>query len=327
MPIRPELLPILEVANAMPLFNAMPLAEARRLISQPKPWSREVPGLASVEDRVIDGPAGTLPVRVYRPASREAEVAGLLPLVVYFHGGGFLLGDLEIDDSLCREYCAGAGCVVLSVGYRLAPEHKFPAGAMDCLAATRWALGPGAAELSTDPRRTVTAGMSAGGNLATVVALQLRDLQTASQGTGPGLAGQLLLVPVTDYSGDPETASYRENARGYMLPAEEMYWFWREYLNDPAERFNPYAAPLRASDLSGLPPALVITAEFDVLRDEGEAYARRLREAGCAVQAIRCEGMNHLVSTFTAVSDVSRQAVADQVAWLKQVFATALAQG
>ncbi len=312
MPLSPELKPIIEELARMPFFNTMPITEARRIIAEigAGGWSEPLAAVCKISERTIDGPAGPIQLRVYHP-----KTDGPHPLMVYFHGGGFALGNLDTDDTMCRCYCAQAECVVVSVDYRLAPEHKFPAAPNDCYAAVIWAMGKGAAELNIDPARCVTAGMSSGGNLATVVAIMLRDRQQRQ------VAGQLLVVPVTDCAGEPETASYAEFAVGYMLPAIEMYWFWDMY-TDRADRHHPYAAPLRAQNLSTLPPALVITAECDVLRDEGEAYAKRLIEAGVVVTAKRYEGINHLVCAFTSVSPISRNAVADQIQWLRKIFAT-----
>jgi acetyl esterase len=236
--------------------------------------------VASAADRTIPGPGGPLGLRVYTPRG-----AGPFPLLVFFHGGGFVVCDLDTHDALCRNLCAGAGCVVASVDYRLAPEHRFPAAPDDCLAATRWAAEH-AAELRADPARVAAGGDSAGGNLAAVVAQRARD-----EG-GPRLAAQLLLYPTTDAAatGMPSLA---ENAEGYGLTARDMAWFKGHYLGDPAEAANPHASPLRAADLRGLPPALVQTAEYDPLRDEGEAYAARLRAGGRADRRSRRAGMIH----------------------------------
>lgn len=313
MPLSPELKPIIEEAASMPFFNTMPVEEARRAIAEMSAgdagWSLPAPEPAEVEDRAIPGPSGDIPVRIYTP-----EGEGPFPLLMWFHGGGFVLGNLDQDDGACRKYCVDAGCVVVSVDYRLAPEHKFPAAPDDCLAATEWARGEGASSINVDPERVIIGGMSAGGNLAAVLSLMIRD-----RGLKP-VKGQLLQVPVTDCAGDPETASYAEFATGYMLPAIEMYWFWDLYTARPEDKHHPYAAPLRAEDLSNLPPAFLMTAECDVLRDEGEAYAKRLREAGNDLTAKRYAGVNHLMCAFTAISETSRQAVQDQIDWLKATF-------
>jgi acetyl esterase len=193
---------------------------------------------------------------------------------VFFHGGGFVVCDLNTHDAICRNLCAGAGCLVVSVDYRLAPEHRFPAAHDDCHAAVRWAAAH-ARELGADPKRVAVGGDSAGGLLAAATALRLRD-----EGA-PRLAGQLLLYPATDLS-TPATASMTEYAEGYGLVAADLPWFWEKYLSNPLDAADPRASPLRAPNLRGLPPAMKLTAECDPLRDEGERYAERLLDAGGA---------------------------------------------
>jgi acetyl esterase len=287
-------------------LNELPVAEARQAMVMPMRKSRAALPLASIADRSIPGPAGDLPIRIYTP-----EGVGPFPLLVYFHGGGFVVGSIDGADTICRALCYGAGCVVVSVGYRLAPEHTFPAAPDDCLAATRWAALH-AAELGADPARLAVAGDSAGGNLAAVTALRLRD-----EG-GPALCGQLLIYPVAGYH-TPPTPSYLANADGYLLTRDMMIWFWGHYLNHAGDADNPYAAPLRAPDLAGLPPALVITAEFDPLRDEGERYAQRLQLAGVPAVLSRYDGMIHGFLLFADLFEESRRAVDEAIAWLRQV--------
>ena len=264
--------------------------------------------VAAVEDRLIHGPPGDLPVRVYTPEGR-----GPFPLVVFFHGGGWVLGDLDTHDPFCRLLCAGAGCVVVSVGYRLAPEHRFPAAVDDALAATRW-VAEHAAEVGGDPARIAVAGDSAGGNLSAVTALRLRD-----EG-GPVLRGQLLIYPGLGFP-TPPTPSYIENAEGYGMTREAALWFWRQYLGDESLASNWHAAPLLAPDLGGLPPALVITAEYDVLRDEGERYVERLRAAGVEARAARYDGVNHRFAEMVGILDQAEQAREEMCAWLRDVLA------
>lgn len=253
------------------------------------------PPVAKIENRGIPGPAGELPVRIYTP-----DGAGPFPLLMFFHGGGFVVCDLDSHDALARSLCGGAGAVVVSVDYRLAPEAKFPAAPEDCHAATRWAVD-NAASIGADGARVAVAGDSAGGNLAAVVA------QLAKQRGGPALAHQLLLYPVTAH--DFTTPSYEENAEGYFLTRDMMQWFWHHYLERAEDGQDPLAAPLRAEDLSGLPPATVVTAEYDPLRDEGEAYARRLDEAGVPTQAVRYDGVIHgFVSMYEQI-DKGREAI------------------
>jgi len=220
-------------------------------------------------------------VRVYRPATGD----GPWPVVVFFHGGGFVVCTLETHDPYCRALATEAGVMVVSVDYRLAPEHKFPAGLEDCIAATEWVLAH-ARELGADGSRVFVAGDSAGGTMAAVVALLLRDKGVTA------LAGQILIYPVTAHY-DPPTASYLEMAEGYGLTRKGMMWFWDHYLNRKDEAFDYRAAPLLAPSLRGLPRAFVVTAEYDVLRDEGQAYAKRLDEAGVDVTQVFAEGMNH----------------------------------
>jgi len=248
--------------------------------------------VAEVRDVAVPAPGGTIPVRVYRP-----QDGGPLPLVAYVHGGGWMLGSIDSFDTVVRALANASGAIVASIGYRLAPEHPFPAGLEDALCAVRW-LAANAAELGADPERLAIPGDSAGGNLATVVARRLRgeiDLRL-----------QVLVYPVTDAG--VNTPSYREFGEGYGLTAASMQRFWNLYLNG-ADGLNPDASPLRAEDLAGSPPALVVTAEADPLRDEGEAYAEALRDAGVAVHARRYEGTVHGFWRWLAATSVSRRAV------------------
>jgi acetyl esterase len=263
--------------------------------------------VAAVEDLVIAGPAGDLPVRVYTP-----EGWGPFPIVVFFHGGGWVLGSLDTHDPFCRALCSGAGCVVVSVGYRLAPEYRFPAASDDALAATRW-VAAHAAEIGGDPARIALAGDSAGGNLSAVTALRIRD-----EG-GPALRGQLLIYPALGYH-TPPTPSYIENAEGYGMTREAAIWFWKQYLADESQATHPHAAPLLAPDLRALPPALVITAEYDVLRDEGERYVERLRSAGVLARLLRYDGVNHRFAELIGILDQAGQACYEMCAWLREVL-------
>ncbi len=235
-----------------------------------------------VEERTIPAEGRSMAVRIYRPAGAN----GILPVVVFFHGGGWVVCTLGTHDPYCRALAAEAGAIVVSVDYRLAPEFKFPAGVEDCLAATEWVLEH-AGELDGDSRRVFVAGDSAGATLATVTALTLRD-----RGEAGRLAGQILLYPVAGYY-DPPTVSYGEMAEGYGLTRKGMIWFWDHYLKDRSEAEDFRAAPLRAASLAGLPRAFVVTAEYDVLRDEGQAYARRMEADGVEVTHEFALGMNH----------------------------------
>ncbi len=262
----------------------------------------------SVEDRTIPSRGGIeIPVRIYAPDSPDP-----LPALVYYHGGGWVIGDLDTHDAVCRTLANTARCVVVSVDYRLAPEHKFPAAVEDAYDSVAW-VAEHAEEISVDKRRVAVGGDSAGGNLAAVVALQ-------SRGIGfPRLAFQLLVYPITDY--DFETASYRDNADGYFLTRDSMKWFWDHYIRSEADALDPRGSPLRADDLVGLPPALVITAEFDPLRDEGEAYAARMRDDGVPVTATRYDGMVHGFWQMAALLPQARQAHQQAAAALREAFA------
>jgi acetyl esterase len=232
--------------------------------------------------------------------------------MVFFHGSGFVLCSLDTHDGMCRNLAAGIGCVVVSVDYRLAPEHKFPAGPDDCLLATRWAAAH-AAELGADASRIMLAGDSAGGNMAAVTALRVRD-----EG-GPALRGQMLLYPVTDYH-TPGTPSYVENADGYGLTRDTMEWFWGHYLNDSTEADHPHASPLRAPNLAGLPAAYIMSAEYDPLRDEAERYGDRLRAAGVPAEITRQSGMNHGFLFWVGLVGGADAAMEEACAWARRIF-------
>ena len=236
--------------------------------------------IARVEDRVVPSAAGPVPVRVYTPAG-SGPWAG----IVYFHGGGFVIGDLETHDPLCRQIAARTGSVVCAVHYRLAPEHPFPAAADDALAAARWFLSH-ADELGAAPTRLFAMGDSAGGTLAAITALALRDQAS------PRLRGQILIYPITDHV-DAGAPSYEAFAEGFGLTRAGMRWFLQHYLADPGDALDPRVCPLRAPTLARTPPAFVVTAEYDVLRDEGERYAERLREDGVDVTFERAAGLHH----------------------------------
>jgi acetyl esterase len=241
---------------------------------------------ADVRDHAIPGEGGEIAVRRYRPHGAPGTLGG----IVFFHGGGFVIGSIAEHDALCRQLAVAAGCAVFSVEYRLAPEHKFPAAVEDAYAAAKW-VHASAAEHGVDAARIAVGGDSAGGNLATVVAA------LAKQRGGPPLVLQVLIYPVTDLR-SMDTPSYRENAEGYLLTRADMLWFRDQYLSTPEERALPLVSPLASAELAGLPRALVITAEYDPLRDEGEAYARALQVAGVPVTLKRYDGMIH---SFTAL--------------------------
>jgi acetyl esterase len=245
--------------------------------------------------------------RSYRPF----ESIGLLPVLLFIHGGGWVAGDLDSYDALCRELTETSGCLLIAFEYRLAPEHKFPAAPLDCYAALRW-VATNASELGGAGDRIAIGGDSAGGNLSAVVAQMARDRG------GPAIMFQLLVYPATDHACD--TPSYRDNGKDYLLTTEGMHWNYAHYLSDTRSGSDPLVSPLRATDFSAFPPALIITAEFDPLRDEGEVYAERLRDAGVAATVKRYDGMIHAFFSLGDYFDQGRQAVHDAGAALRRVF-------
>jgi acetyl esterase len=305
MPLDPQAQTVLDLMPAMPDFSTLDLALIRAGMAQGPLQAGEPEAVAKVDNRTVPGPAGPIPVRAYTP---QAAGRAPLPGLVFFHGGGFVLCDLDTHDGLCRSLANAAGCVVVSVDYRLAPEHRYPAAPEDCYAATRWVAKNGG-ELGIDVTRIAIGGDSAGGNLTAVTALMARDRG------GPALRFQLLIYPVTDCAF--ETASYRENSEGYFLTTGMMRWFWENYLAKPEQGREAYASPLRAANLANLPPGLCITAGYDPLRDEGEAYAKRLLEAGVDIRASRYSGMFHGFVSMTAQLDKAREAVAEAGAALR----------
>lgn len=309
MPLDPQIVTVMEAVAALGLPpNNEVSPEQARINGKMRPRAPG-PAVAKVEDRTIPGPGGEIPVRIYTP-----EGQGPFPGLAWFHGGGWVVGDLDTADGSARHLCVGANCVVVSVDYRLAPETKFPGAADDCYAATQW-LAANAASLNVDPDRIATGGDSAGGNLSAAVSLMSRDRG------GCDLVFQLLVYPVTERNFD--NVSYTENGEGYSLTRDGMIWFWDHYLSSEADATNPYAAPIHAADLSGQPPALVITAEYDPLRDEGEAYAHKLSEAGVPTVCTRYDGMIHGFFGMVAAVDKSREAVEQASACLREAFAGA----
>ena len=306
MPLDPQARDFLDrlAELGVPAFGEQPVEEARKASEdgaaalfgpfEPVPF----------EDRSLPGPAGPIPVRVYSPGG------GAAPVLVYFHGGGWVLGSVGTVHGVCASLARSSGCVVVSVDYRLAPENRFPAALDDAWATTTW-LAEHPAEVGGRPGPLAVGGDSAGGNLAAVAALRARD-------AGLPLALQLLVYPVCD--ADLDTDTYRQYADGHFLTRAGMAWFWDQYLPE-GDRFQADASPLRALDLAGVAPALVITAERDVLRDEGEAYAQRLAEAGVPVTISHYEGMIHGFFRMPAVIDRARDALAESAAALRAAFA------
>ncbi|MHB1534412.1 MAG: alpha/beta hydrolase [Acidimicrobiales bacterium] len=312
MPLDSDIAELLEQMAAVdgPPLEERTVAEGRRLLSQLTEWTTtQGVDVDRVDERELNTGVGVVPVRIYWP---PGEAAGALPVLLWFHGGGFVLGDLDGADAPSRNLCVGAGLVVVSVAYPLAPEHPFPSGLDACLAATGW-VAEHAGELGADPARLAVGGDSAGGNLAAVVAIRARDAGA------PRIAFQLLVYPVTDLLGT--YPSVRSNGEGYFLTAAAMDWFHRHYLSGGGDARDPLVSPIYSDDLAGLPEALVITAEFDPLRDEGEAYAERLRQAGVDAVTSRYDGMIHGFFAMTSITDVARHAQAEAVAALRRALA------
>lgn len=298
--LRPELRALLEAIDAegAPRVENLSPEEARlAAIRDLKEVGGEPEEVARVEDLQIPGPGGAMRLRIYTPEGGRPR-----PALVYFHGGGWVVCNLDTHDEVCRAIARQSGAVVVSADYRLAPEHKFPAPLEDVCAAALW-VAANAERLGIDARRIAVGGDSAGGTLAAVVALRCRD-----EG-GPALALQVLVYPVTNLAAF-DTASYREFAEGYHLSRAQMEWFRGHYLARPEDAAHPHASPLLAPDLGGLPPALVITAECDPLRDEGEAYAERLVAAGVPVTLTRYPGTIHPFFSLAGVLPEGREAIA-----------------
>ena len=267
--------------------------------------AKDVP-IGKIENRKIPGPAGEMPIRIYTPAG---AAAGTLPCLVYYHGGGWVIGDLETHEGACRLLANGSGCRVVSVDYRLAPEHMFPAGPEDCYAAVKW-VSANAAQLGIDPSRIAVGGDSAGGNLSAVVCQMARDRG------GPAIAFQLLIYPATDMA--LQTPARKENAVGYFLEEKTMNYFYDLYVPKGTDENNPYLSPLRAKNFAGLPAAYVITAQYDVLRDEGRIYAEKLQAAGVKVKLVNYDGLIHGIFTMSGAISAAGPAIADAAKALKQ---------
>jgi acetyl esterase len=298
----------LMVARGVPAVHTLTPDEARRLYRERRGFTQpDPPPVGEVRELAAPGPRGPIPLRLYLPPGGAQG----LPLLVYFHGGGWVIGDLDTHDVPCRQLSLGSGCAVLSVDYRLAPEHRFPAAVDDAFAAARWAQQEGA-NLGIDPRRIAVGGDSAGGNLAAVVALMLRDAGA------PRPALQLLIYPATDMRAT--APSHEANAQGYLLTADSIAYYRGHYIPEP-ERWSDWrASPLLAPDLAGLPPALVITAGYDPLRDEGRQYADALSAAGNQTQIVCFERQVHGFFAMTRVIGEGLAAVDLAAAALRRAF-------
>ncbi len=309
MPLNQETEIFLEqvAQSGQPPLNEQQPETARKINAVFVAASHPPEPVAQVEPRTIPGPGGEIPLWIYTPFG-----AGPFPLLVYFHGGGWVVGDLPMVDSICRTLANAAGCVVVSVDYRLAPEHKFPAGLEDAYTATKW-VAENAALLNGDRRLIAVAGESAGGNLAAGVTLMARDRGEFA------LIYQLLIYPATQYQS--HTASFHQYGENYFLTADSINWFWHHYLPSPTEGKNPYASPLLAENLANLPPGLIVTAEFDPLRDEGEIYGDRLREAGVEIKTIRYDGTIHGFINFAKFLPLGQTALKEIGAILQTAFA------
>jgi acetyl esterase/lipase len=291
MPLHPIAAAILDQLNAQPKLHTLSTAAARAHMIEFSKQAPPGPQVGQIIERPIPGQMGDIPLRIYIP-----ERSGALPVLMYFHQGGWLLGNLDTDDAVCRILANLGQCIVVSVNYRHAPEHKFPAAPEDAYAATCW-VAQHAHEFDGDATRLAVAGTSSGGNLAAVVTLMARAAQY------PRLCYQLLRVPVTNHAFD--TRSYREFGEDYGLERATGQWFWKQYLEQAQDGDHPYASPLRAADLRGLPPALIMTAGCDPLHDEGQAYAQRLIDAGVPVTYRSYAGMIHLFLGETSWQDIA----------------------
>lgn len=302
-------LELVENAN-LPELCDLPPGEAREMFEATAPKLAVRPeNVFRVEDRYIPGLADPIPLRIYTPV--ELAAGERLPVLVYLHGGGFVVGSLDSYDSTCRVLANRSGCIVVSVDYRLAPEHKFPAAVDDCVEALNW-VAENAEEIDADPERMAIAGDSAGGNLAAVATVVARD------DGGPALQLSVLIYPVA--AGTPNSYSHHAFAEKHFLTRRTILWFYEQYLNGPDDAADPRFAPLETPDLSGLPPTLLIVAGYDPLRDEGLAYGERLRQAGVEVTISNYEGMLHGFITMADVVDKGMEAIDEISDALRKTF-------
>jgi acetyl esterase len=309
MPLDPQAKMLLDqlVAMGRPPVSTLTPTEARQSLKALTAAMSGPPiALHHVEDRTIPGPGGAMPVRIYTPESQTP-----LPGLVFFHGGGWVVGDLDTHDSTCRQLAKKAGCVVVSVAYRLAPEHQFPAAVDDCYAATQW-VATHAVQIGMDPQRLAVGGDSAGGNLAAVIAQLARD------NAGPALVLQLLVYPAVD--GTMGFPSIQENGQGYLLTQDSIHYYYNHYVPAGTDRKHRLLSPLYAESFTSLPPAHIMTAEFDPLRDEGEAYAEKLQAAGVPVTCTRYEGMIHAFFSLDGILDQGKKALDEAAMALRAAF-------
>lgn len=309
MPLDPQakvVLEQLEKAGVPPLHTMSP--QAARAAYSALRSTTNIEEVGSVEDRQIPGPHGNIRIRIYKPLKVDSEK---LPILVFYHGGGWVIGNLDTHDAACRTLTNGAECIVVSVDYRLAPEHKFPVAVEDAFAALEW-VADHAEEIGGNREKIAVGGDSAGGNLATVATIIAKEKQA------PNLVFQLLIYPST---GVGSTKSYEENGEGYYLTKDLMAWFRKQYLNSPDDTNHPYCSPYLNEDASGLPSAFIMTAEYDPLRDDGKAYADKLKAAGVDVEYVDYAGMIHGFITMTNFIDKGKDALLDAANALKKAFA------
>ncbi|MDM5247896.1 alpha/beta hydrolase [Lysinibacillus sp. G4S2] len=302
----PQAKVFLDTLKGRPSNSTLTVEENRAKNKELRKLAGPTESVAEVRDYMIPVEGGEIGLRIYKP-----EGEGLFPIFIYIHGGGWVLGDLETVDVPCRNIVNKANCIVVSVDYRLAPEHKFPTPLMDCYAAAKWVFEH-AHELNGDSEKIAVGGDSAGGNLAAAVTMMARKSGEFN------FVSQVLIYPVVDFSFN--TDSYKENGKDYFLTYESMVWFSQAYLEKETDKGNIYAAPLLAEDLTKLPPALVITAEYDPLRDEGLAYAERLKSAGVPVTSTCYKGMIHGFFWMSGILEQGKEAVNEVATYLANNF-------
>ena len=312
MPLDPQIefvIGLVKKANAPEFWQLTPDQAREQYLLRVAKLAVKEP-IFRTEDRRIPGPGSHIPIRIYTP--REIKAGERLPVLLWFHGGGFVIGSLDTHDSVCRLFANQADCIVVSADYRLAPECKFPAAVEDCEAALRW-LALHAVEFGADPQAIAVGGDSAGANLATVVAILARDADN------PKIVFQLLIYPCA--APEPETPSHHKFAEGYVLSRNTITWFFKLYQRSQADSNDFRFAPLAADDLANLPPALVLVAGYDPLRDEGVEYAKRLIQAGNRVRLVNYEGMIHGFILMGGAVDAAKRAVAESAQALREAFA------